>query len=141
MLNRLQSSGSQEALNSTEGSRIVGRRRRSDYGRKRPHYNPKSKRNLRPKPWPKGISGNPGGFPGTDLAAMYARKFFEAHPGICPEMADELRGFNAYGFNVLADRAYGKVRQQERMEHRDEPSTVEVKLAAPHSPGDNPPEK
>jgi|SRR6185437_5452933 len=63
------------------------------------------------KPIPPGVSGNPGGLPGTDLAALYARRFFEAHPEGIGSMV-ELKGFNAYAFGVLADRAYGKSKDE-----------------------------
>ena len=58
-----------------------------------------------------GKSGNPSGKPGTDLAALAARRFFEAHPEIGAAMKRELRGFNAHAFQVLADRGYGKVKE------------------------------
>jgi hypothetical protein len=67
--------------------------------------------NLRPaRPWAKGESGNPGALPGTDLAAKYAREFFERHPrGITKAIIEELKGLNGYSWTQLADRAYGKV--------------------------------
>jgi hypothetical protein len=74
--------------------------------KRKPH--PNSLKNLAP-PWPKGTSGNPGGLPGTDLAALAAREFFARHPSISAAMIRELRGFNGYGFATLADRAFGKV--------------------------------
>ena len=58
-----------------------------------------------------GQSGNPGGLPGTDLAALYARRFFERDPAairMIQEISRDLKGFNAYGFTQLAERAYGK---------------------------------
>ena len=61
------------------------------------------------KPWPKGVSGNPGGLPGTDVAAQAAREFFARHPTITAATVRELRGFNAYGWAQLADRAFGKL--------------------------------
>ena len=72
---------------------------------------PNSLANLRPaRPWAKGESGNPGGLPGTDLAAKYAREFFERHPrGITKAMIEELKGLNGYSWTQLADRAYGRV--------------------------------
>ena len=75
---------------------------------------PNSIKNMRPKPWPKGVSGNPGGKPGTDLAALAARGFFEAHPeGI--EGLQVPKGFNAYAFSVLADRGYGKLKEKQEV--------------------------
>jgi hypothetical protein len=76
---------------------------------------PNSRKNLRP-PWPKGKSGNPGGMPGTDLAAAIARRAFEDNPGeILAGFADQLSKGNAYAFSVLADRGYGKLK--EKIEH------------------------
>lgn len=63
------------------------------------------------KPWPKGVSGNPGGRPKTDLAAEIARLAFE---GMNPrEAAQAMRTIakrNPKMFQVLADRAYGKLK-------------------------------
>ena len=52
--------------------------------------------------WVKGQSGNPSGLPGVDKAALAARRFFDRFPDITPAMAKALRGFNAYGWAVLA---------------------------------------
>lgn len=101
-----------EAKKSGEGSE-----RKRD-GRSKNGKHPNSRKNLK-EPWPKGLSGNPGGLPGTDLAAQYARKFFEGEP--LPEhIAEGLKGFNAYAFNVLADRGYGKVKEVQQVEHSGE---------------------
>jgi hypothetical protein len=102
--------------------------RRAGSGRGR---NPKSRKGLKNlKPFPKGVSGNPGGKPGTDLAAVYARRFFEEHPeGISPDMTSDLKGFNAYGYGLLADRGYGKVK--DHVEHTGEnglPLAITIKM-------------
>ncbi len=91
---------------------VISKKRRKH---KKHQMKPKSVANL--KPFPKGVSGNPGGLPGTDLAALAARRFFEEHPEGIELMADDLKGFNAYAFSVLADRGYGKVREHQRIEH------------------------
>jgi hypothetical protein len=71
---------------------------------------PNSLANLRPAPpFPKGVSGNPGGLPGCDVAALAAREFFARHPTITAATVKELRGLNAYAWSQLADRAFGKV--------------------------------
>ncbi len=120
-----------ETRTSSEGT---GRRRGIGSGN---HPNSR-KGNANLKPWPKGKSANPGGLPGTDLAALYARRFFEAHSdGISDAMAEDLKGFNAYGFSVLADRGYGKVHEHQRIEHTGpdgEPLCVKVEFVKPDEP-------
>ena len=91
---------------SSAGKRL-GKPRKDGKPRK---INPKSLANLRPIPWKKGQSGNPSGLPGTDLAALSARRFFEQHPTV-EEFATP-KGFNAYAFSVLADRGYGKLHEK-----------------------------
>lgn len=76
---------------------------------------PNSRKNLS-APWPKGMSGNPGGLPGTDVAAIIARRAFEEHPEeILVGFQEQLSKGNAYAFSVLADRGYGKLK--EKIEH------------------------
>ena len=68
-------------------------------------------KNLRP--WKPGQSGNPGGRPKRDLAAEIARAIFEQDSeAITRTFAAELKKGNARVFAALADRAYGKPRQQ-----------------------------
>jgi hypothetical protein len=58
-----------------------------------------------------GESGNPGGKPGTDVAAIIARRVIEENQdAICEGFAAQLIKGNAYAFNVLADRGYGKMK-------------------------------
>lgn len=65
------------------------------------------------KPWPKGVSGNPGGRPKGDLSSEIARAVFENNPeAVYHAMARALMRGNARVFAVLADRAYGKVKDQ-----------------------------
>lgn len=69
------------------------------------------------KPWPKGVSGNPGGRPKGDLSSEIARAVFENNPQmIYQAMARELMRGNPRVFRVLADRAYGKVKAQVEVE-------------------------
>ena len=65
------------------------------------------------KPWKPGQSGNPGGRPKRDLAAEIARAIFEQDSdAITRALTAELKKGNARVFAALADRAYGKPRQQ-----------------------------
>lgn len=59
-----------------------------------------------------GQSGNPGGLPGTDLATLHARRFFE-ESGSIEGFAERLpKNFNAYAYSVLRESAFGKAKQQ-----------------------------
>lgn len=81
-----------------------------------PGYKPKpsSLKNL--APYPKGVTGNPGGLPGTDVAARIARHGFQLNEAAVYEaMTKELLDGKPYAFDVLAKRAYGAVK--ERIEH------------------------
>ena len=70
-------------------------------------------RNGNLKPWKPGQSGNPGGRPKRDLAAEISRAIFEQDSeAITRAFAAELKKGNARVFSALADRAYGKPRQQ-----------------------------
>jgi hypothetical protein len=65
------------------------------------------------KPWPKGVSGNPAGRPKNDISVEIARAVFENNPeAIYQGMVRALKKGNARVFKVLADRAYGKVKEQ-----------------------------
>ena len=89
---------------------------------------PNSRKALRPKPWPKGVSGNPSGLPGTDLAALYARRFFEGKP-LPKHVIDGLKKFNAHAFEILANRAYGKLKESQEITGKDgKPIEVTVRL-------------
>ena len=71
--------------------------------------------NLRPKPWPKGKSGNPGGRP-HDVAAEIARNVIEENKAaIYNGLAERAIEGNAYTFKELAERGYGKLK--EHVEH------------------------
>ena len=73
------------------------------------------------KPWPKGVSGNPGGRPKSDMSAEIARAVFENNPeAIYRAVTRALCKGNTRAFKVLADRAYGKVKQQIEVGHSHE---------------------
>jgi hypothetical protein len=70
------------------------------------------------KPWPKGVSGNPGGRPKTDLAAEIARAVFEQDgQAIFDAFRKLLRKGSPYGFQVLADCAFGEMKETIAHEH------------------------
>ena len=71
----------------------------------------KMRRTQNLKPWPKGVSGNPGGRPKTDLAAEIARLAFEGmNPRDAAQAMRTIAKRNPKMFQVLADRAYGKLK-------------------------------
>lgn len=60
--------------------------------------------------WKPGQSGNPGGRVKNDFAAEIARAVFEENKELVYQsMARMLRNGSAFGFQVLSDRAYGKL--------------------------------
>jgi hypothetical protein len=65
------------------------------------------------KPWPKGVSGNPTGRPMNDISSEIARAIFENNPeAIYRGLARRLAKGDARLFKMLADRAYGRVKEQ-----------------------------
>jgi hypothetical protein len=70
------------------------------------------------KPWPKGVSGNPGGRPKVDVAAEIARALFEQdRQAIFEAFRKVLRKGSPYAFQVLSDRAFGKLKETHAIEH------------------------
>ena len=64
------------------------------------------------KPWPKGVSGNPKGRPKDDISAELARAVFENNAeAIYKAMARRLIKGDVRAFKILAERAYGKVKE------------------------------
>ena len=64
------------------------------------------------KPFRPGQSGNPGGRPKSDVAALLARRVFaENQSEIIAGLAKALRRGDAAVFKALADRAYGRLPQ------------------------------
>jgi hypothetical protein len=73
------------------------------------------------KPWPKGVSGNPAGRPKNDISVQIAQAVFENNPeAIYQGMVRALKKGDARVFKVLADRAYGKVKEQVEFGRRDD---------------------
>jgi len=70
------------------------------------------------KPWPKGVSGNPKGRPKCDISAELARAAFENNAeAIYKAMARRLMKGDVRAFKILAERAYGKVKEQVGLDH------------------------
>jgi hypothetical protein len=97
-----------------------------------PDRNPK----IRPTQWKPGQSGNPSGriSDKKDIAKQIARAVFERNQeALYNAFADAALKGNAYCFQQLADRAYGKIRERveyEFTELHDVPtSTLEQQLA------------
>jgi len=69
------------------------------------------------KPWPKGVSGNPKGRPKCDISAEIARAVFENNAeAIYQAMARRLMKGDVRAFKILAERAYGKVKEHVELE-------------------------
>jgi hypothetical protein len=74
--------------------------------------NPRSLANL-VAPWKPGQSGNPGGKPKHDIASEIAQAVFAENPElIYKAFAKALSKGNAYAFQVVADRAFGKLKEK-----------------------------
>lgn len=80
---------------------------------------PNSLKNL--APYPKGVSGNPGGKPKYDVAGEIARAVIEGNrEAVYAGLAKAMIKGNAYVFKELADRGYGKLRESKEVTHRYE---------------------
>jgi hypothetical protein len=67
--------------------------------------------------WQPGKSANPGGVPKHDVAKEIAKAIFLNNPEmIYKAYSKMLRRGNAYAFQVLADRAFGKLKESIRHE-------------------------
>jgi hypothetical protein len=72
---------------------------------------------LKPWQWKLGQSGNPGGRPKVDLAAEIARALFEQDgQAIFEAFRKVLRKGSPYAFQVLSDRAFGKLKETHAIE-------------------------
>jgi hypothetical protein len=100
------------------------RTRKSSAKENRRGSHPNSRRNLI-APWPKGVSGNPGGRPKKDWAAEIARAVLEGnYEAIYKAMTKAVLKGNAYAFKEIADRAYGKIR--DKVEHSGQVETMSL---------------
>jgi hypothetical protein len=89
--------------------------RRTNYVR-----NPKGSPQNLVAPWPKGVSGNPGGRPKNDVGREIARAVLEGNREAAYEaLARALLKGNAYVFKELTDRAYGKVSDKMELTGKD----------------------
>jgi hypothetical protein len=67
--------------------------------------------------WQPGVSGNPGGRPKHDLASEIARALFEQDAqAIFEAFRKVLRKGSPYAFQVLSDRAFGKLKETHALE-------------------------
>jgi hypothetical protein len=73
---------------------------------------PNSRANLC-APWEPGQSGNPGGRVKNDMAAEISRAIFENNPKLVYKAyVKALSKGSGFTFQVLSDRAYGKLKEQ-----------------------------
>lgn len=76
---------------------------------------------LKPYHFKPGQSGNPGGRKKNDVAAEIAQAIFSNNPEmIYQAFVKALKKGNPYAFQVLSDRAYGKVKEKQELTHRYE---------------------
>ena len=67
--------------------------------------------------WQPGKSANPGGVPKHDIAKEIAQAIFLNNPEmIYKAYSKMLRKGNAYAFQVLSDRAFGKLKERHELE-------------------------
>ena len=72
----------------------------------------RAEQHLKPYWFHPGVSGNPGGRPKVYVAAQLAREVFEGNfPEIKTAFSKLLRKCSPYAFQVLSDRAYGKLQE------------------------------
>jgi len=66
----------------------------------------------------KGVSGNPSGRPAHDVASEIAQALFMNNPKLVYEaFLKVLKKGSPYGFQVLADRAFRKLKEVHQVEH------------------------
>lgn len=68
---------------------------------------------IKPFMWKPGQSGNPGGRPRRDFASELCRAVIEDNPDLVYKgILKTLRKGSAFGLQVVADRGYGKLKEQ-----------------------------
>jgi hypothetical protein len=73
---------------------------------------------IRPWQFKPGQSGNPGGRPKHDVASEIAQALFMDNPDLIYEaFLKVLKKGSPYGFQVLADRAFGKLKEIHQIDH------------------------
>jgi hypothetical protein len=91
-----------------------------DNGQTSPQFTPPMKPKLKQRDasriaawrWQPGKSANPGGVPKHDVAKEIAKAIFENNPDLVYKaFVKAIRKGNAYCYQVLADRAYGKLKE------------------------------
>ena len=86
------------------------------------------------KPFPKGVSGNPGGRPKSDVAALLARQIFDENQAeIIAGLVKALQRGDAAVFKALADRAFGRLPQPVALSG-DSGGPIEIVFNAPLPP-------
>jgi hypothetical protein len=102
-------------LLSTKPKRRTGERGKD---KKKRQVSQKSIDAIAPFKWAKGQSGNPGGRPKDDISAGIARAILAGNQeAIYKALTDALLRGNAYVFDVLANRGYGKIKETISYEH------------------------
>ena len=86
---------------------------------------------IAPYQWKKGVSANPGGKPKVDLSAEIARGIFENNKDVIyAAFVKMLKRGNAYAYQVLADRGYGKLKESHTVEVGRYPDMSDADLKA-----------
>jgi hypothetical protein len=68
---------------------------------------------IKPWQWKPGQSGNPGGRPTNDVAKEIAQAVFSENPELIHKaMTKALMKGSAFAYQVLSDRAYGKLKER-----------------------------